>query len=300
MVKVNGGQCIGSGFVVSGGYIITNNHVVTLDGALRPGHTSLRVILNNGQSAPAKLIGADPYSDIAVIRANTHTNLTVLPLGNSGTVEVGDPVMAVGSPLGLNGTVTSGIVSALNRPVQPGGTSGMAADAFIDAIQTDAAINPGNSGGPLLNSQGQVIGVNSAIASVGYSVFGGSQSGSIGIGFAIPINQASLVAEQLVRNGKAAHAVLGALINGSYTGYGAQISAKAQGRTPPVAPGGPAAKAGLRPADVIQALAGAPTPDANGLLQALRAREPGERVDVVFERDGTRHETVLTLGSALS
>jgi putative serine protease PepD len=300
MVKVDGGQCIGSGFVVSGGYIITNNHVVTMDGAVRPGHAALRVVFNNGQSAPARLMGADPYSDIAVIRANTSTPLTALPLGNSGTVGVGDPVMAVGSPLGLNGTVTSGIVSALNRPVQPGGTSGTAADAFIDAIQTDAAINPGNSGGPLLNSQGQVIGVNAAIASVGYSVYGGGQSGSIGIGFAIPINQASQVAEQLVRNGKAAHAVIGALINGSYTGYGAEISPKTQGSTPAVAPGGPAARAGLRPADVIQSLAGEATPSPDGLIQAIRTHEPGEHVDVVFERQGTRHETVLTLGSALS
>jgi hypothetical protein len=124
MIKVDGGQCIGSGFVVSGGYIITNNHVVTMDGEVRQGRATLRVIFNSGKSAPAKLIAADPYSDIAIIQAKTNINLTALPLGNSGTVDVGDPVMAVGSPLGLNGTVTSGIVSALNRPVQPGGTSG--------------------------------------------------------------------------------------------------------------------------------------------------------------------------------
>ena len=218
MIKVNGGTGTGSGFIIDGGYIITNNHVVTLDGQVSG--AKLQVVFNSGQTAPAKLIGTDPYSDIAVIRPQGISNLFPVQLGNSDSVVVGDPVIAVGSPLGLAGTVTSGIVSALNRPVQAGDQAGSASEAYIDSIQTDAPINPGNSGGPLVNAQGQVVGVNSAIATLGTgSIDGGGQSGSIGLGFAIPINQVRRVAQELVQTGKAVHPVIGAIIDMSYAGH---------------------------------------------------------------------------------
>ncbi|MGH3302838.1 MAG: S1C family serine protease [Streptosporangiaceae bacterium] len=155
MIKVDGGAGTASGFVISGGYIVTNNHVVTLDGEAQG--SSLQIDLSNGATVAGQLVGTDPYSDIAVIRAAGVSGLPALPLGNSASVAVGDPVIAIGSPLGLADTVTSGIVSALQRPVEPGGTGGAAPEAFFDAIQTDAPINPGSSGGPLVNAQGQVM-----------------------------------------------------------------------------------------------------------------------------------------------
>lgn len=205
MIKVNGGEGTGSGFIVRGGYIVTNNHVVTLDGQVT--HAALRVIFYGGLTEPARLVGADPYSDIAVIRPQQVPSLPVLTLGNSAGVRVGDPVVAFGSPLGLAGTVTSGIVSALNRPVQPSTDgAGRTPQVFYDAIQTDAPINPGNSGGPLVNGQAQVIGVTAAIDTLGGDPAIGVQGGNIGLGFAIPVNQARRVATELIRTGHAAHA----------------------------------------------------------------------------------------------
>jgi putative serine protease PepD len=296
MIKVDGSQGTGSGFIIHGGYVITDNHVVTLDGRLP--HASLQVVFNGGRVVPARLIGTDPYSDIAVIRPRVTGRLPALSLGNSAGVEVGDPVVAVGSPLGLAGTVTSGIVSALDRPVQPSNVQGVAAQAFINAIQTDAPINPGNSGGPLVNGQGQVIGVNAAITTLGDPLTG--QSGSIGLGFAIPINQARLVATEIIRTGKATHAVIGAMLDGSYTGSGAQIVTAARRGTFAVTPRGPAARAGLRPGDVIVSFGGQRITNVTGLIQAIRTRNPGMRVTVIFLRLGVRHVASLTLGSAPS
>jgi len=296
MIKVDGNLGVGSGFIIHGGYVITDNHVVTLDGRLR--NASLQVVFNGGLVVPAKLIGADPYSDVAVLRPQVTGRLPALSLGNSAGVEVGDPVVAFGSPLGLAGTVTSGIVSALNRPVHPTDVQGEAAEAFIDAIQTDAPINPGNSGGPLVNGQAQVIGVNAAIVTLGDPLNG--ESGSIGLGFAIPINKARMIATEIIRTGRATHAVIGAIIDGVYTGSGAQILTAARHGAFAVTPGGPAARAGLRPGDVIVRFGGQRIANAAALIQAIRSRDPGTRVAVVFLRRGVRHVVSLTLGSAPS
>ena len=182
--------------------------------------------------------------------------------------------------------------------MQPSDVQGVAAQAFINAIQTDAPINPGNSGGPLVNGQGQVIGVNAAIATLGDPLTG--QSGSIGLGFAIPINQARLVATEIIRTGKATHAVIGAMLDGSYTGSGAQIVTAARRGTFAVTPRGPAARAGLRPGDVIVSFGGQRITNVTGLIQAIRTRNPGMRVTVIFLRLGVRHVASLTLGSAPS
>jgi S1-C subfamily serine protease len=299
MIKVNGDEGTGSGFIISGGYILTNNHVVTLDGAVS--HSSLQVVFNGGQTAPARLVGADPYSDIAVLRLVQPARLPALSLGNSASAVVGDPVVAFGSPLGLANTVTSGIVSALSRPIQPSvGGSGDNPQVYYDAIQTDAPINPGNSGGPLVNAQGQVIGMNAEIDTLGADPVSGVQGGNIGLGFAIPINQVRIVATELIRTGRAAHSVIGALVNTDYAGNGAQIAAARSGSAPPISPGGPAAQAGLQPGDVIIRFAGQPIIDATTLLDAVRSQQPGSRVSVTFVRSGATHTVDITLGSAES
>jgi len=300
MIRVNGSQGTGSGFVIRGGYIVTDNHVITLDGQVH--HAALQIVLDGGKTVAGKVIGTDPYSDIAVIRPQTVVNLPALPLGNSASVRVGDPVIAFGSPLGLAGTVTSGIVSAVGRPVQPSSSAGVtnAPQVFFEAIQTDAPINPGNSGGPLVNGQAQVIGVNAAIDTLGSNPITGDQGGSIGLGFAIPINQARLIATELIRTGRAAHAVIGALINSSFGGVGAQIMEQNPRGAASVSRGGPAARAGLRPGDVIIGFGGQPIGNATALLDAIRSLQPGARVTVRFTRNGTPHTVTLTLGSAES
>jgi S1-C subfamily serine protease len=298
-IKVNGSEGTGSGFIIRGGYIVTNDHVVTLDGQLT--HAVLQVVFNGGQAESAKVIGTDPYSDIAIVQPQRVPDLPALTLGNSASVRVGDPVVAFGSPLGLAGTVTSGIVSALNRPVQPStGGAGGAPALNYDAIQTDAPINPGNSGGPLVNGQAQVIGVTAAIDTLGGNPAIGVQGGSIGLGFAIPINQARLVATELIRTGRAAHSVLGALISTTYRGAGAQIALRRADGGPPVSPGGPAARAGLHPGDVITRFANQQITSAAALLDAVRSRQPGTRVAVTFTRHDVSHSVTLTLGSAES
>ena len=298
MIKVGNGAGTGSGFVINGGYIVTNNHVVTLDGAATG--ASLQIYLSNGSSVEGQLVGRDAYSDVAVIRANGVAGLAALPLGNSDSVAVGDPVIAIGSPLGLADTVTSGIVSALDRPVQPGAGNGMAPEVYFDAIQTDAPINPGSSGGPLVNARGQVIGVDAALDTLGGDPITGSQGGSIGLGFAIPVNQARRVIMQLIRTGYATHSVLGASLNGAYPGAGAQIATTGPHGQPPVEARGPAARAGLRPGDVITRLGDLPVPTAYSLVDGIRSMPPGSRVPVRYVRQGTTRRTSLVLGSARS
>jgi len=284
----------GSGFVMrADGYILTNNHVV--EAASTTG--KITVVFSDGKSADAKVIGRDESYDLAVIRVGRR-NLPVLVLGSSSAVVVGDPVIAVGAPLGLDSTVTSGIVSALNRPVTAGGTGDSTA-SFINAIQTDAAINPGNSGGPLLDMTGRVIGVNSAIARVASSqTSADGQSGSIGVGFAIPSDQVRKTAVQLIANGKATHPVIGIMIDTSYQGEGVKIAATSANGAAPVTKGGPADKAGLRPGDVIIKFDGRPVTGPDEFVVAIRAKSVGDRVELTVRRAGTELSAKMTLQAA--
>ena len=295
-IRVEGSDAsgTGSGFVVrNDGYILTNNHVV--DAAAAAG--KITVLFSDGKTAGAKIIGRDESYDLAVIRVD-RKGLPALALGASSAVVVGDPVIAVGAPLGLESTVTSGIVSALNRPVTPGGSADSKA-SFINAIQTDAAINPGNSGGPLLDMTGRVIGVNSAIARVaGSGNPTGGQSGNIGVGFAIPSDQARKTAEQLIATGKATHPVIGVMIDTTYEGEGVKIAPVAKAGSPPITKGGPADKAGLRPGDVIIAFDGRPIAGPDEFVIAIRAKSVGDQVVMTVRRGSTERTVKMTLQAA--
>jgi putative serine protease PepD len=294
-IKVEGlaGTGTGSGFVLrKDGYILTNNHVVGAASA----SGKITVLFSDGMSSDATVIGHDQSYDLAVIRVDRN-NLPVLVLGDSSKVVVGDPVIAVGAPLGLTSTVTSGIVSALNRPVTAGG-AGVSSASFINAIQTDAAINPGNSGGPLLDMAGRVIGVNSAIAQVAGSLGSDGQSGNIGVGFAIPSDQVRKTAEQLIATGKATHPVVGVLIDTSYKGDGVRIAAGPQNGSAPITKDGPADKAGLRPGDVILKFDGEAITDPDQFVVAVRARSVGETVQVTVRRGGALRTVRMTLQAA--
>ena len=270
MSKDGGGS--GSGFVIDpNGYLLTNNHVVA--DAL-----TIKVILNDGREFAAKILGRDESYDLAVLKIKV-TGLKALQFGDSDKVQVGDSVIAFGSPLGLSGTVTQGIISAKDRPVTAGDEN--SSTSFISALQTDAAINPGNSGGPLVDATGAVIGVNSAIASLGSSL--GSQTGSIGLGFAIPINQARKTADQLIRDGKATYPVIGVLVDMNATSGGALISDKASA----ILAGGPAAKAGLKPGDLITAIDGIKINTPEELIIQIRTHNVGDEVTITYLRGKT-------------
>jgi putative serine protease PepD len=294
LIKVSGadGTGTGSGFVIRpDGYIVTNNHVVA--GAGDDGE--IKVQFSDGTQRLAKVVGRDESYDLAAIKVD-QDGLPTLDFGDSDSVVVGDEVIAFGAPLGLGGTVTTGIVSALNRPVSAGASND--APAFINAIQTDAAINPGNSGGPLVNLRGEVVAVNSAIARIPGAGSLGSQSGNIGLGFAIPSRQARRTVQQLIQDGKATHPVIGVLLDRSYTGEGVRVASKPQGGQQPVTPGGPAELAGIRPGDVITAFAGRPISDPDALVVSIRAKAPGETVELTV-RSGRRERTVrMTLQAA--
>lgn len=268
----------GSGFVVrADGYVLTNNHVV--DAAVDQG--TITVIRSDGTRLGAKIVGRNTSYDLAVLKVDAK-DLPVLRLGDSDAVKVGDSVIAIGAPLRLDGTVTAGIVSAVDRPVT---TQGSQDTAFISAIQTDAAINPGNSGGPLLDGQGSVIGVNSAIATMA----SGGGSGSIGLGFAIPINSAKRIARELIDTGTSADPVVGVKLDLRFAGDGAKISS--------VERGGPAERAGLRVGDVIVEADGRILADANEFVVAIRDHAPGDLMRLVLLRDGERQDVTVTLGS---
>ncbi|MGA0209019.1 MAG: S1C family serine protease [Candidatus Nanopelagicales bacterium] len=280
-IENGGDQGSGSGFVIRpDGYILTNNHVAApaADGG------TLTVFFDNGDSAEAQIIGRNSSYDLAVIKVAAD-DLPVAKLGDSGLVTVGDVAVAIGAPLGLEGTVTSGIISSLDRPVTAGGRGEL---AYINAIQTDAAINPGNSGGPLLNSAGQVIGINSAIATLVPSFSG--EVGSIGLGFAIPINTARRIADELIETGGSSTPIIGVTLDTTYTDGGSRISE--------ITPGGPADAAGLRSGDIITGLQGRDTTDATELVVAIRSFAPGETVQITFTRDGQPRTVNLTLGAS--
>ena len=282
--SISGGGT-GSGFVIdSNGYILTNNHVISK--AAQTGG-SIQVSLSDGSFYSAKVIGRDASYDLAVLKI-TASGLKALQFGDSDTIAVGDLVIAIGSPLGLTGTVTTGIISAKNRAVTAGESN--SESSFINALQTDAAINPGNSGGPLVDATGAVIGVNSAIASLGTT----SQLGSIGLGFAIPINQARKTADQLIKNGVATYPVIGVSLNMNYTENGAQVSTSGRG----ILPGSPAQKAGLRGGDVIIEIDGKEIYSPEELIVSVRAKNVGDRVTLGFLRGGNKKSVTLTLIAA--
>ena len=283
-VTGSSGSGTGSGFFLdSNGYILTNNHVV--EAAATRG--TITVELSNGRKYGAKLIGRDNSYDLAVLKIDV-TSAPTLQLGNSDLAQVGDSVIAIGSPLGLSGTVTSGIISSKNRAVTTGNGSGES--SFINALQTDAAINPGNSGGPLVDSTGAVIGVNSAIATLGSS----SQTGSIGLGFAIPINQAKKTAEQLIKTGFATYPIMGISVDTRFTGTGAQISTDGAG----VTPAGPADKAGLKAGDIITTLDGIEINNSDELIVAIRSKSVGDKVKIKYTRNNISREATVTLAAS--
>ncbi|PNE31497.1 protease [Streptomyces eurocidicus] len=297
-IHVRGGsdQGTGTGFVLDKeGRILTNNHVVEPAGS----GGEISVTFNGGQTAKATVVGRDSSYDLAVIKVSGVSGLSPLALGNSDSVRVGDSVIAIGAPFDLAGTVTTGIISAKERPITAGGHKQDGSDvSYVDALQTDAPINPGNSGGPLMDSEARVIGINSAIRSAGDgSDLGGGQGGSIGLGFAIPINQAKRVAEELINTGKATHPVIGVTLDMEYTGDGARVNTKGA-KGPAVTPGGPGDAAGIRSGDVIKKVDGVPVRSGQELIVKIRSHRPGDRLTLTVERDGQERAVPLTLGSA--
>jgi len=275
----NSGSGTGSGFIYrEDGYIVTNNHVAAP--AINGG--KLTVYLEDKTSFEAKLVGRNASYDLAVLKIDA-TGLKPVNIGDSSAINVGDLTVAFGSPLGLTGTVTSGIVSAINRPVTAGGADDQ---SFISAIQTDAAINPGNSGGPLVNGQGQVIGVNSAIATLG----NGTQSGSIGLGFAIPINQAQRVITEIIESGKSTTPIAGISIDSTYDGVGAKIAE--------VVADGPAASTDLKVGDIVTKINGEVVEDSTELIVAIRRNNPGDTIVLMVKNSaGNEREVSVVLGS---
>jgi len=283
VTSASGGDTGSGFFIASNGYILTNNHVVE---AAAQGSGSITVNLINGKNYSAKIIGRDSSYDLAVLKVEV-ADAPALTLGDSDKVEVGDNVIAIGSPLGLAGTVTSGIISAKNRAVTSG--NGAGESSYINALQTDAAINPGNSGGPLVDLSGAVVGVNSAIASLG-SAFG-SQAGSIGLGFAIPINQARKTADQLIKSGSATYPIVGMTLDNRFTGIGAKVTEGANA----ILPGGPAAKAGIKPGDIITAIDGNAIHNSDEAIVAIRSHSVGDRVKITYLRAGKSTTVTATL-----
>ncbi|WP_030320666.1 S1C family serine protease [Streptomyces sp. NRRL B-3229] len=287
----------GTGFVLDGlGHILTNNHVVEPAGS----DGEISVTFQSGDTAKATVVGRDSGYDLAVVKVTGVRGLRPLPLGNSDNVRVGDPVVAIGAPFDLEGTVTSGIISAKERPITAGGEGGDGGDvSYVDALQTDAPINPGNSGGPLLDSRARVVGINSAIRSAGQGTGSESgQAGSIGLGFAIPVNQAKRVAEELINTGRATHPVIGVTLDMGYTGDGARVGSRGRGGGPAVSEGGPGEKAGLKAGDVITGVDGRPVHSGDELIVRTRAHRPGDLLRLTLERAGREFTVTLTLGSS--
>jgi putative serine protease PepD len=281
-----GGGGVGSGEVIrSNGYILTNNHVI----APAVGGGALEVVFDNGDSARATLVGRDPLTDLAVIRVDK-SNLQTISIGNSSNLKIGQPVVALGAPLGLSSTVTSGIVSALGRTVHVPG-EGSATALLVDAVQTDASINPGNSGGALVNCSGALVGIPTAGASTGET------GGSIGLGFAIPVNSAVTIADEIISTGSVTHSFIGIQtqpLAASATGQGGQAGGL---WVVSVVAGGPAASAGLQEGDIIRSIDGSPATSTDQLMALTLTKRPGDRVEVKYERNGTQATATITLGS---
>ena len=280
----------GSGVIIdSDGHIVTNNHVIA-------GSSRVQVTLSDNKSYEAKVVGKDPSTDLAVIKIDGVSGLKPIELGDDNKLVVGQPTMAVGNPLGLSGTVTTGIVSALDRPVSAGESSQkqQGADAVVtNAIQTSAAINPGNSGGALVDGSGRLIGINSSIASL--SDGSGQQSGNIGIGFAIPTSVMKNISSQLIKSGKATHALLGLAATSDVVQQGSGALASARVRE--VSNGGAAQKAGIRNGDHIIAIDSEPVTSSSALVAQVRSRTPGSKVKLTIIRGGKAQAVEVTLGS---
>jgi putative serine protease PepD len=295
-IDVSGSQGSGSGsgiILSSDGQILTNNHVVELAG----NDGTLTVTFNDGSHADAKVLGTDPLTDTALIQAQGVSGLTPATIGKSGDLAVGQGVVAVGSPLGLDATVTSGIVSALNRPVNVG-SDGTGNTTVYPAIQTDAAINPGNSGGALVDLNGNVVGINSAIATAGQTV--GGESGNIGVGFAIPIDEVMPIVDQMAKGETPTHARLGVQVSdvGADTPQGQAGAVVADGaQIQDVNAGSTAADAGIQKGDVITKVDDHLITDADSLVATIRSYRPGDKVTVTYERDGQTKTAELTLDS---
>jgi putative serine protease PepD len=297
----NGDGGTGTGFVYDKqGHILTNNHVV----AAAANGGKLSATFSDGRKYTAEVVGRAKGYDVAVIKLkNAPTNLKPLVLGDSDQVAVGDSTIAIGAPFGLSNTVTTGIVSAKDRPVTTsddtgGGGGGAGSSAsYMSALQTDASINPGNSGGPLMDARGAVIGINSAIkpSSDGGGLTGG-QGGSIGLGFAIPINTAKFVAQQLIKTGQPIYPVIGASVSLQDQSDGAQITDQGVGNSNPITPGGPAAKAGLKPGDVITKLDSTVIDSGPTLIGEIWNHQPGDTVTLTYKRGGQSHTVKVVLG----
>ncbi|GDY76875.1 hypothetical protein SAV31267_063600 [Streptomyces avermitilis] len=295
-VKGSAAEGTGTGFVLDGrGHILTNNHVVEPAGS----SGEISVTFSGGETAKATVVGRDSGYDLAVVKVSGVGGLKPMPLGNSDNVQVGDPVVAIGAPFDLANTVTSGIISAKERPITAGGEKGDGSDvSYVDALQTDAPINPGNSGGPLLDSKARVVGINSAIRSADSSSDQSGQAGSIGLGFAIPVNQAKRVAEELINTGRATHPVIGVTLDMDYTGDGARVGTKSNDGGSPVTRGGPGDRAGIQAGDVITEVDGQRIHSGEELIVKIRAHRPGDRLALTVERDGKEKPVTLVLGSA--
>ena len=286
-VSAGGEGFTGSGFVFDNeGHIVTNEHVIA---PALENDGEVVVIFSDGAEATAEINGATRDYDLAVLEVD-RTDIPPLTMGDSDALRVGDPVVAIGAPLGLEGTVTTGIVSAQNRPVRVGAEG----STFINAIQTDAAINLGNSGGPLVDATGAVIGVNTAIAAQP------GQGGSIGLGFAIPSSQVDRTAHEIIETGEATYPVIGATLDPTYSGEGVRVHTDTIEGEEPIAPGGPADEAGLEPGDTITAINGDPVTSAEELIVRIRAHAPGESITLTIREDDVEREMDVTLGQQRS
>ncbi|WP_051485295.1 S1C family serine protease [Nocardioides sp. J54] len=294
-VSAPGGSGGGSGVVIdSDGTILTNDHVVTLGGAIPADQARITAAFSDGTRTSAKVIGTDPLTDTALVKVDGVEDLTPVTIGKSGNLDVGEQVVAIGSPFGLDATVTSGIVSALDRPVEVGRDQQGNVTAY-PAIQTDAAINPGNSGGPLVNMDGQLVGINASIRSTG-SAFG-SEAGSIGLGFAIPIDEVLPIIEQIRAGEAPTHARLGIQVSDAAGQAGSSDPSVRGARIERIDDDSAAADAGLRDGDVIIAIGDHRIDDTEALIATVRSYRPGDTVEVTYVRGGEEGTTELELGS---